>query len=129
MNPTTGKHEVCGLKTEEVIVTARLTGGGSATSLVNAESAQNGGGEVVSATHVSTGLFDFVFRRSFPICLCNPVFTFTGATAGLDGAWVSFDITAKTGRARFTVGSTLTDPATTDSIHMLWVARDSARNQ
>lgn len=129
MQPTTGTPPVSGLKTEIVNVTARLTGGGSATSLVNAESAQNGGGEVVSATYVSTGLFDFVFRRSFPLCICNPIAVMTGATAGLAMNWVSFDITAKTGRARFTVGSTLTDPATTDSIHLFWVARNSARNQ
>jgi hypothetical protein len=42
--------------------------------------------------------------------------------------WVSFDVTAKTGRIRLSVGNTVTDPATTDSIHLLWVARDSGKN-
>lgn len=128
MNPRTQSHPVNGLKTDEHIVTARLTGAGAGISLVNADSAIQGGGEVVSATFVSTGLFDCVFRRAFPEAKFNPAVSITGTTVGLMGNWVSFDITAKTGRLRLTVGNTVTDPATTDSIHLLWVARDSGRN-
>lgn len=128
MNPQTREEPLCGLKTDMVIATARLTGAGAGVSLVNADSAIMGGGEIVSATFVSTGLFDVVFRRSFPEPKCNPIGVVTGTTVGLVVGWVSFDVTAKTGRMRLTVGNAVTDPATTDSIHLLWVVRDSGKN-
>ena len=129
MNPPTRKEPLLAVKTDEVVLTARLTGGGAATALVNADSALLGGGEVISGAYAgSTGLFNIVFRRKLPEAKCNPLVVVTGTTTGLCGSWVSYDITAATGQLRLFVGNTLTDPATTDSIHLLWVGRDSGKN-
>ena len=128
MNPVTRKEPLWGLKTDEMVVTARLTGGGAATSLVNADSALLGAGEIVSATYVSTGLFTVVLRRAFVELKARPMFGIGGTTAGLICNCTAIDVTAKTATFKFYVGSTLTDPATTDFIDVLWVVRDSGKN-
>lgn len=128
MIPTGTTYPIEGTKSHLRLCTARLTGAGAGVSMVNADSALLGGGEVTSATFVSTGLFDVVFKHKWPEAKCNPVGVVTGTTVGLMVGWVSCDLTAGTGRIRLTVGNTVTDPATTDSIHLLWVARDSGKN-
>ena len=128
MNPVTRKEPLSGVKTAEVLLTARLTGGGAGLDMVNADSALAGGGEVVSATFVSTGLFDLVFRHSWVELKSQPNYGVGGTTVGLQGATVSIDVTAKTARMRLSVGNTVTDPATTDTVHLTWVVRDSGKN-
>ena len=127
MNPPTRKEPVCGVKTDEMILTARLTGAGAA-DLVNADSALRGGGEVVSATRSAAGKWSVVFRRKFPELKFAPACSFIGTTDGLVGQWSAIDITAGTGSLEVYVGSTPTDLASTDSIHLFWVVRDSGGN-
>lgn len=117
------------VKDKCVILTAKLTGGGAATSLVNAESANQGGGEVVSATYSATGIYTVVFRHKYNELKAAPICSFVGTTDGLTGMCSAIDVTAGTATLEIYVGNTKTDLATTDTLYMTWVVRNSGRNQ
>jgi hypothetical protein len=105
-------------KPETVFLTAKLTGGGAATSLVNAEASRPGAGEIVSATYTGTGKYSVVFRHAYPM------FAFVGTTDGLIGQCSAINVVAKTASFEFYVGSTPTDLATTDNVSITWAVRN-----
>ncbi len=121
------QHLMC-LKSDMVVITAELTGGGAATSLVNAESANQGAGEVVSATYSATGVYTVVFRHKYPELKAAPICSFVGTTDGLTGMCSAIDVTAGTATLELYVGNTNTDLATTDTLYMTWIVRNSGRN-
>lgn len=127
-NPVRSTHPVDTAKDKVVILTAKLTGGGAGLSLVNADSAKAGAGEVVSATFTATGKYDVVFRHKYPELKAAPVCSFVATTDGLVGQCSAIDITAGTAALEIYVGNTATDLATTDTLYLTWVVRDSARN-
>lgn len=115
-------------KSEAHLLTAKLTGGGAAADLVNADADNMGAGEIVSATYSSTGVFTVVFRHAYAALLAAPVFSFVGASSGMTGKCTAIDVAAKT--ATFLIGYSTTpaDPATTDTIYVSWIVRNSGRN-
>lgn len=117
-------HPVSTPKSEAHLITAKLVGGGAATDMSCPETA----GEVVSATYSATGVFLLVFRHAYPElksflgCPC------VGTTDGLRGQLVEIDVAAKTATLELYVGSTKTDPATTDTLYLNLLVRNSGRN-
>lgn len=126
MNRTT--YPLATPKNEVNILTAKLTGGGAATSLVNADSANLGGGEVVSATYSATGIYTIAFRHKYPELKAAPICSFVGTTDGLTGMCSAIDVASGTATLEIYVGSTKTDLATTDTLYMTWIVRNSGRN-
>lgn len=126
MNRTT--YPINTPKSEVDILTAKLTGGGAATSLVNADSANQGGGEVVSATYSATGVYTIVFRHKYAALKAAPMFSFVATTDGLTGMCSAIDVAAGTATIEVYVGNTKTDLATTDTMYMTWIVRNSGRN-
>lgn len=116
------------VKDKCVILTAKLTGGGAGTSLVNADSATQGGGEVVSATFSATGIYTIVFRHKYFELKAAPICSFVATTDGLTGMCSAIDVTAGTATLEIYVGNTKTDLATTDTLYLTWIVRNSGRN-
>lgn len=117
------------VKDKAVLLTAKLTGGGVGLSLVNADSANQGAGEVVSAVWSATGKYTVTFRHAYfellaPLTPCT-----VGTTDGLVGQYSAFNPVTKTAALELYVGSTPTDAATTDTIFLTWIVRNSGRNQ
>lgn len=127
-DPQRSHHPVQTAKDSVVVLTAKLTGGGAATSLVNADSSNVGGGEVTSATYTATGKYSVVFRHKYPALKAAPICSFVGTTDGLTGMCSAIDIAAGTASLEIYVGNTATDLATTDTLYLTWVVRDSGRN-
>ena len=121
-------YSLDGAKSDMVILTAKLTGGGAATSLVNADSANAGAGEIVSATYSATGVFTVVFRHKYPELKFAPIFSSVGTTDGLHGMCSAIDVAAGTATFEIYVGNTKTDPATTDTLYVMWAVRNSGKN-
>ncbi len=115
-------------KSEVRLITAHLTGGGAAASMVNADSSHFGGGEIVSATYVSTGVFTIAFRNKYPQLLGGTPPLTVGSTAGLSGTFTALDVSAGTGTLKLSVGGVATDPATTDEVYFTLFVRNSGRN-
>lgn len=115
-------------KSDMVLLTAQITGGGAAANCVNAESANAGGGEVVSCTYSATGIYTIVFRHKYPELKFAPTFSFIGTTDGLNAQCTAVDVAAGTATIEVYVGSTKTDLATTDTMYMLWGVRNSGAN-
>lgn len=107
---------------------ATLTGGGVGTSLVNADSADPGSGEIVSATWSSTGTYTIVFRKTWPEILYYPEATFLAATADFNMQVSAIDVTAGTATFVFNSGTTPTDVATTITVSIRWVVRSTSKN-
>lgn len=120
-------HPLDTVKSDSVLLTAKLTGAGAA-DLVNAESANNGGGEIVSAVRTGAGKYTVTFRRLYPALKFAPAMSFVGTTDGLVAQFASIDVTTGTGALEVYVGSTPTDLATTDTIYLMWLVRNSGRN-
>lgn len=119
---------IVGVKDQLHLITAELTGGGAATSLVNAESANMGAGEIVSATYTATGKYDLVFRHRYPQLKAFMAPGFVGTTDGLVGQLSEIDVQAKTAKLEVYVGSTPTDMATTDTVYLTFLVRNSGFN-
>jgi glutamine cyclotransferase len=111
-------------KPETVLLTAKLTGGGAATSLVNDESSRPGAGEIVSATYTSTGKYSVAFRHKYPTIAAYPTFAFVGTTDGLTGQCSAINVVAGTASIEFFVGTVPTDLATTDKVSVTWAVRN-----
>lgn len=119
-----------GVKDNLHLITAKLTGGGAATAMVNAESANRGGGEVVTAAYASaTGVFTLAFRKSYPELKSVLGVQVVGTTDGLRGQFSAIDVVAQTATLEMYVGSTKTDPATTDTIYINLLVRNSGSNE
>ena len=123
-----GTHPIMGVKDNLHLLTAQLTGGGAAANLANAESSNRGAGEVVSATYSATGVFSVVFRHSYPELKSVLGVQVVGTTDGLRGQFSAIDVAAKTATLEMYVGSTKTDPATTDTIYINLLVRNSGFN-
>lgn len=120
-------------RTYVVDLFAKLTGGGAATDMVNADSAINGGGEISAAVRASLGTYTITFRKFWPQLLDAPKFSFVDATAaniaGLDGAVTAIDATAGTATFVFSQNSTtLVDLPTTTTVYVRWAVRASSKN-
>ena len=122
-------HPIECAKSDMVILTAKLTGGGAAADMVNADSAHQGAGEIVSAVYAAaTGVFTVTFRHAYPELKFAPIFSVVGTTDGLHGMCSAIDVAAKTATFEIYVGSTKTDPATTDTLYVMWAVRNSGKN-
>lgn len=106
---------------------ATLVGAATADLTMSTQEALNG--EIVSAVHTGTGKYTVTFRYVYPELKRAPVFGFIGTTDGLIAQFASLDITTGTGALEIYVGSTPTDLATTDTITIDWVVRNSGKNK
>lgn len=124
MNPTATTYPVDGMRSDEKILTAKVTGGGAAA---NCSVPSNS--EISSVVYAAaTGKYTVTFRRTFPELMCAPVGVLVGTTDGLRASFSAIDIAAGTATMETWVGSTATDMATTDIMHFMWVVRDSGAN-
>lgn len=113
-------HELMTVETETVLIENQMTGAGAANLTAV-------GPDIVSATLNGTGIFDIVFRHKYP--QGSPMEPgIVGTTAGLRASFSAWDPAAGTATVRFYVGSTLTNPAATDSIRFFFLMRNSGRN-
>lgn len=121
-------HPVNSPRTETVTLFAHVTGGGAATSCtLDTQSALNG--EITALTYSSTGVYTGTFRYVYPQLVGAPIVSWSAAgTAGIHGTVTAIDVAAGTFTAKFYVGSTLTDLATTDTPYFTWTVRTSSRN-
>lgn len=120
-------------RSQVVDLMAKLTGGGAATDMVNADSAINGGGEISAAVRSALGTYTITFRKNWPQLVQAPVFSFVDATAaniaGLDGAVTAIDVTAGTATFVFSQNSTtLVDLPTTTTVYVRWAVRSTNKN-
>lgn len=106
---------------------ATLTGAAAADLTLGTQEALNG--EIVSAVRTGAGKYTVTFRYVYPELKRAPVFGFVGTTDGLIAQFASLDITTGTGALETYVGSTPTDLATTDTITIDWVVRNSGKNK
>lgn len=132
-SPNGQRHPLNTPRTYTVTLYAKLTGGGAAADMVNAESAVNGGGEIATAVRSGLGTYTITFRKFWPQLLGAPKFSFVDATAtniaGLDGAVTAIDVTAGTATFVFSQNSTtLVDIATTTTVYVNWTVRASSKN-
>lgn len=118
--PNGQRYPVETTQTYTVDVYAHLTGGGVGASLVNADSALRGSGEIVSATWTSTGTYSVVFRKAWPAFLQPPQAIFVGATADFNLQISAFDPAAGTATFIFNSNTTPTDVATTTEVYLRW---------
>lgn len=122
-------YEVKHRKSECQLLTQKLTGNG-ANALVNAELSNMGGGEVQSIVRNSAGNFTFTFKATFPEVKWVAVPCCVGTTSGLVGQFTTFDpVTNNTATLVLSVAGTPTDPATTDTIYLEWLVRNSNFNK
>lgn len=116
----------CG-RTDEVLLTAKIVGNTTSSPTMGTQETANG--EIVSVTRTGTGVSDVVFRHSYPEFKTAPSASFGPATTtGLVMICTAYDPVAKTGTIKFSVGSVATDPATTDTITLNWIVRNSGKN-
>lgn len=120
-------YEITTPKNECQLITAKLTGAGAA-AMVNAESANYGGGEVVSTARSGVGTHSIVFRHSYPQLKSIVAITILGTTAGLRARFTALDVTAKTATLTFEVGAVATDPAATDTVYLNLLVRNTHAN-
>lgn len=99
---------------------ATLTGGGVGANLVNADSANRGQGEIVSATWTSTGTYTIAFRHSWPALRFAPIASFVNANSDFNLQATAIDVTAQTATFLFATGTTPTDVPTTVTAYIRW---------
>lgn len=132
-SPNGPKHPIDTPRTSVVELFAKLTGGGAAADMVNADSTINGAGEIVTAVRSALGTYTITFRKLWPQLLSAPFFTFvepTAATgAGIDGFATAIDVTAGTATFVFSQNSTtLIDIPTTTTVYVRWAVRTVSKN-
>lgn len=125
MNPTRTTHPIEGARSKEQILTAKVTGGGAAADCSLPET----NGEITSCVYAAaTGKYTVTFRHTYPELKCAPVGVLVGTTDGLRASFSAIDIAAGTATMETWVGNTATDMALTDTLHLMWVVRDSGAN-
>lgn len=120
-------------RTAVVDLFAKLTGGGAATDMTNADSGVNGGGEISAAVRSALGTYTITFRKTWSQLVQSPVFSFIDSTAtnvaGLDGNCTAIDVTAGTATFVFSQNSTtLVDIPTTTTVFVRWAVRSTNKN-
>jgi hypothetical protein len=109
-----------------IVLFAKLTGGGAATSLVVGGTGGPVPTDIVSAAYDSTtGQFAIVFRDKYPVLLSAPVFSFVGTQPGMEGKCTAIDVSAGTATFLISYSTTPADPATTDTIYVTWTVANS----
>lgn len=131
--PNGQRNDYSTVRTYVVELFAKLTGGGAAADMVNADSAINGGGEIVTAVRSALGTYTVTFRKNWSQLLYSPNFAFVDSTAtniaGLDGNCTAIDVTAGTATFTFSQNSTtLVDIPTTTTVYVRWTVRASSKN-
>jgi len=121
-------HPLNCVKSESYLLTAQLTGGGAA-DMTLPEAVFLGKGEVSAAARTGAGKFTITFRNLYPALLAVCGIGVVGTTDGLVGQFASIDVAAGTAALETYVGSTPTDPATTDTIYITWLVRNSGKNR
>ena len=117
-----------GCKSEQVHLTAKLTGAGAA-DLAYPDSAEPGAGEIVSATRTGVGVFTIVFRHKYPELKAAPCLRFVSSVSQcLNGWFTAIDVSAGTGTLVIYSSAAPADPAATDTIYIDWIVRNSGRN-
>lgn len=106
-----------------VILNAALAGNTTSNPTI-----PDAGGEILTATRTDTGDVSLTFRHAYPELLFASI-AVAGTTAGLTARFVTLDVSAKTATITCEVAATPTDPATTDTIRILLVVRNSAFNR
>ena len=118
-----------GVKDNLHLLTAKLVGAGGTDDLVLSESGNRGGGEVTAATYSATGVYLLTFRHKYPelksVLGCEVV----GTTDGLRGQFSAIDVAAGTATLELYVGSVKTVLATTDTLYINLLVRNSGSNE
>lgn len=130
-------HVLQGLRSDEVMLTARIKGAGAA-NMVNDESAEAGAGEIVSAVRTGAGAFTLTFRNSYPKLMHITDPGHLGTTTGLACRILTWDVVNKTAtivieradgsQATAAATAVATDPAAADTFFFMWIVRNSGRN-
>lgn len=126
--PNGQRHELRTPRTYCVDLFSTLTGGGVGADLANADSAINGGGEIVSAVWSSTGTYTVTFRKKWPQLLFAPIATFVGGTQDFNLQCSAIDVTAGTATFVFGSNTTPTDVPTTTTAYIRWTVRAVSKN-
>lgn len=117
-------HPLNTVKSDCHLVTAKLVGAGAADMTIP-ETAS----EIVSCTRSGAGVFALVFRHSYPELKSIVGLNFgPRGTDGLKASLSAIDVTAKTATLQVEVNTTDTDPATTDTLYITLLVRNSGRN-
>lgn len=112
------------LKSNEVLVHARLVGGGDGVTLTVDEPFEFGSA-VSSVTRAGEGDYDIVFRDTFPqvVGVCTPA-VISGTT---DRAvqWTALDVSAGTASILATTAGVAADLLTTESVFLVLIVRNT----
>lgn len=132
-SPNGQRNPVMTPRTAVIDLFAKLTGGGAAADMVNADSGINGGGEIVTAVRSALGTYTITFRKNWSQLVQAPTFTFVDATAtnvaGLDGNCTAIDVVAGTATFVFSQNSTtLVDIPSTTTVYVRWAVRSTNKN-
>lgn len=120
-----GNHPLNTKKDNCTLLTAKLVGAAAADMTVSET-----GGAIVSAARSAAGVFAIVFRDSFPELKAIIGLQFgPRGTDGLKASFSAIDVVAKTATLQVEVGSTDTDPATTDTLYISLLVRNSGANR
>lgn len=113
-------------KNEVWLVCAKMTGAGT-SAMTNDEASTMGMSWVSTIVRNSAGNFSLTFNKDYPELKCLNEPCVFGATAGLRARFSAIDVTAGTATLICEVGTTATDPATNDFVHIsAWVRNSKA---
>lgn len=117
-------HPLNTVKSDCTLVTAKLVGAGAADMTIPEDAS-----DIVSCTRSGAGVFALVFRHSYPELKSIVGLNFgPRATDGLKASFSAIDVTAKTATLQIEVGTTDTDPAAGDTLHINLLCRNSGAN-
>lgn len=105
-------------KHSSVLIDGKMTGAGAA-DMVWVD------GDVLTAVHTGTGIFNLTFRHAYPVGTVPLSPGIVGTTTGLVAIFTAWDPAAKTATVKFSVGGVATDPAATDSVRFAFLVRNS----
>jgi hypothetical protein len=113
-------------KSDVEYLTMKFVGGGAGQPTLP-EATQYGGGELSGVTWSATGQYACVLRRKYAALKSADAYI-VGATAGLQARITAVDVGAGTLSIQTEVGAVATNAATTDTIYVTLVVRNSGRN-
>lgn len=117
-------HPLHTVKSDCHLVTAKLVGAAAANMTI-----PETGSEIISCTRSGAGVFDLVFRHSYPELKAIVGLNFgPRATDGLKASFSAIDVEAKTATLQVEVNTTDTDPASGDTLHIALLVRNSGAN-
>ena len=113
-------------KSDVELLTMKFVGGAAGQPTLP-EATQYGGGELSGVTWSATGQYACVLRRKWPALKAADAYI-VGATAGLSARITAIDVAAGTMSIQTEVGAVATNAATTDTIFVTLIVRNSGRN-